>query len=237
MIQFYAPDIESTGVLPAEESAHCVRVLRKREGEEIRVTDGRGGCYLCEITDANVRGTRIKIKEKKIEERSRKYKMILGVAPTKNAERMEWLSEKGVELGVDKIVLLRCARSERKAIRTDRLRKIMISAMNQSLGTRLPELEEVTDFTRFLEEDYGNAQKFFGYCSDSYPRKELAKECEAGRDTVVMVGPEGDFTLEEVEAAVDAGFAPVTFGDSRLRTETAGLFAICCVSTINQRLK
>ncbi|MCH5224340.1 MAG: 16S rRNA (uracil(1498)-N(3))-methyltransferase [Muribaculaceae bacterium] len=233
MIQFYAPDIERLPFLPEEESGHCCRVLRMKAGEEIRVTDGLGNIFLCEIVDAHPKHTALKIKEKKSES-GKEYSLTIAVAPTKNADRIEWMVEKVMEIGVDRLVLLKCQRSERKNLRVDRLRRILISAMNQSLSSRLPLIEEMVSFRDFVENSDPRSQKFFGYCSSDYPKREFVKECRAGEDTIVMIGPEGDFTREEVALAMEKGFLPVTFGEKRLRTETAGVFAACAVEIINQ---
>ena len=233
MIQFYAPDIEIEPFLPEGESAHCSRVLRMREGDEIYVTDGKGHRFICEIIKSHPVRTEVKIKAKEEGETSRTYRLTLAVAPTKNSDRMEWMLEKAVEIGVDKIVLINCKRSERKVQRSERFQKIMISAMKQSLSTRLPELVELTAFEKYVKSDDSN-YKYFGYCSKEYPRKEFVKECKSGTSISVMIGPEGDFTPEEVELAVQQGFMPVTFGEKRLRTETAGVFAVSAVNVINQ---
>ena len=237
MIQFYAPDIEREGVLPEGESVHCTRVLRMKEGDEITVTDGKGSRFVCEITRAHHARTEVTVKSKETIAATRDYRLTLAVAPTKNSDRIEWMAEKAVEIGVDRIVLLKCERSERKVLRPDRLRKVMVSAMKQSLGTVLPELEEVTSLKNFVEGEGKDVQKFFGYCSDEFPRKSFVNECKAGGEVTVMIGPEGDFTPGEVALAVSNGFVPVTFGEKRLRTETAGVFAVCAVDVINQRLK
>ena len=237
MIQFYAPDIESTGILPEGESAHCCRVLRMKSGDHVYVTDGCGSRFLCKITDAHPAHTHISIIEKEVEIPEKEFKLTLAVAPTKSTDRMEWLVEKAVELGVDRIALLRCDRSERKVIKSERILKVMVAAMKQSLGTVLPELMDVTKFGEFVNKFSGAPQKFFGYCSKDYSRKEFAVECQPKKDVVVMIGPEGDFSPNEVKLAVDNGFEPVTFGTKRLRTETAGVFAVCAVNVINQRLK
>ena len=237
MIQFYAPEIETDGLLPEGESAHCSRVLRMKEGDEIVVTDGKGSRYICGIIKSHPSRTQVEIKRKEEITSQREYRLTLAVAPTKNSDRMEWLVEKAVEIGVDKIALLRCERSERKNLRPERLLKVMVSAMKQSLGVVLPELEEVTKFKDFVEAAPPPAQKFFGYCSSLYPKKSFVDECRKGGEVIVMIGPEGDFTPEEVETAVAKGFIPVTFGEKRLRTETAGVFVVCAVDVINQRLK
>ena len=234
MIQFYAPEIESVGELPEGESSHCSRVLRLKEGDEIVVTDGKGNRFVCDIEKSHPVHTKIVIKEKIELPAERPYKLTLAVAPTKNSDRMEWMVEKAVEIGVDKIVLLKCERSERKSLRPERLQKIMISAMKQSLSTFLPELVETVKLEDFVKTRNENPNKFFGYCSLEYPRKDFAKECKAGDEVIVMIGPEGDFTPKEVEMAVANGFKPVTFGEKRLRTETAGVFAVCAVNVINQ---
>ena len=234
MIQFYAPDIIDSPFLPEGESVHCSRVLRMKEGDEIFVTDGKGSRYRCEILKPHPVHTELRIiaKEDLIPERD--YFLTLAVAPTKNSDRMEWMVEKAVEIGVDRIVLLRCSRSERKNLRPDRLLKVMVAAMKQSLSCTLPLLEEVTDLAAFLKNSSENAKKFFGYCSEEYPRKSFATSLTPGGDVVVMIGPEGDFTPEEVEMSVASGFLPVTFGDKRLRTETAGVYAVTAVSVLNQ---
>lgn len=234
MIQFYAPEIESTLLLPESESAHCCRVLRMKEGDEVVVTDGRLHRFLCEIEKAHPSQTKVRIKEKINVKPERDYSITLAVAPTKNSDRLEWLAEKAVEIGIDTLVLLKCQRSERKIQRADRLRKIMISAMNQSLSAKLPELVDIKDIRDFIKGEETTGGKFFGYCSREFPRKELVKEYKPGENVVIMIGPEGDFTPEEVDLAVKKGFVPVTFGEKRLRTETAGVFALSAVNIINQ---
>ena len=237
MIQFYAPDIEKDGVLPEIESTHCARVLRKKEGDEIYVTDGKGTRFLCRIEKSHPSHTQVSILSHQVFNSERDYYLTLAISPTKNSDRVEWLVEKAVEIGVDKIVLLRCDRSERKTIRADRLIKIMISAMKQSLSVHVPELIDLLPFNEFLEGETEDSQKFFGYCSDEFQRIEFAKECKAGGNISIMIGPEGDFTPDEVKKAIEKGFKPVTFGNKRLRTETAGVYAVCAVNVINQRLK
>lgn len=233
MIQFYAPEIEEAGALPESESGHCCRVLRKKEGDEILVTDGRGNRFKAVITDASPKKTLLEIVGREHIGSHWGARFVLAVAPTKNADRMEWLAEKAVEMGVDEIVLLRCAHSERKVMKTERLGKIVVSAMNQSLKTNLPLLRGPVAFDEFIGENKGS-DRFMGYCSDEVERKILSRECKAGKDTVVLIGPEGDFSPEEVKKAMEAGFIPVSFGESRLRTETAALFALQTLHTIAQ---
>ena len=239
MIQFYAPDVEATGVLPEAESGHCCRVLRLKEGDEIYVTDGKGHRFRCVIVSSHPKHTAVEIVAREEVPNHWKSPIILAVAPTKHSDRMEWMLEKVVEIGVDRIVLLRCRRSERKEIKTERLDRVIVSAMKQSLKGVKPVIEEMTDFRRFMEECTGDkfSQKFFGYCDDEFPRQDFADCCRRDVPTVIMIGPEGDFSPEEVEMAVEAGFIPVTFGKSRLRTETAALYGVTAVHVIDQLKK
>lgn len=234
MIQFYAPDIESDNILPEVESGHCCRVLRKKEGDEVIVTDGKGKRFRCVITHAHPKHTEVELISIETIDSSRNYTLTIAVAPTKNNDRIEWLLEKAIEIGVDKFVFLRCDRSERKVINLERLEKVAVSAMKQCQGVRMPELSEMTDIRKFIDSRKDFGENFFGYCSKEFPRLEFVKEYKGGGDIAVMIGPEGDFTLEEVEKAVKNGFKPVTFGESRLRTETAALYAVAAVAVINQ---
>lgn len=233
MIRFYAPEIETEGMLPETESGHCCRVLRMAAGDRIEVVDGKGHSFTCEIVDARPKGTKVEIIERRDEPRSWDVSIRLAVAPTKNIDRIEWLLEKAVEIGVDRVTLLRCEHSERKNVNTERLLKIMVSAMKQSLKAKLPMLDEgLVSFEKFLS-DTDTPSRLMGYCSDSYPRKELVKEYLPGSDVTLLIGPEGDFSPKEVEEAVRAGFVPVTFGKSRLRTETAALYALTAIHILN----
>ena len=234
MIQFYAPDIAVNPVLPEAEAAHCIRVLRMKEGDEIFVTDGKGYRYSCLIDKVNRSEVLVNIVEKIAISEPRNYQLTVAIAPPKNSDRLEWFIEKAVEIGIDRIVLLKCRHNERKIQKTDRLLKIAVSAMKQSLSSYVPEITELIDFKEYIPSVDKNAQKFFGYCSPLFPKKEFVKVIAPGGEVVVLIGPEGDFSEEEVEMAVSEGFNPVTFGKKRLRTETAGVFAVCAVNVINQ---
>lgn len=241
MIQFFAPDIEATGCLPADESRHCSKVLRHRAGDEITVIDGKGNRFTCSVLDPDPRATQVEIlSSEKIEEHWTPN-IILAVAPTKNMDRMEWMTEKAVEIGVNKIIPILCEHSERKIVKTERLNNIAVSAMKQSLKTTLPEVSSLMPFKEFLH-DYGNSklssyQHFMGYCDARYPRLPLTAQYNAPSDVVILIGPEGDFSPAEVEEAVKAGFIPVTFGDSRLRTETAAIVALDTIHILNLQYK
>lgn len=234
MIQFYSPDIEKTGLLPESDSSHCCRVLRMKEGDRIYVVDGKGKRFACDIVEAHPKHTAVEIVSYEDIPTHWGEDIILAVAPTKHADRMEWLLEKVVEIGVDRIVLLRCRRSERKQMKLERLEKVMVSAMKQSLKGVLPVIDECTDFSAFIKSCDRINEKYFGYCDSNYPRKDFARSCKANEPVVIMIGPEGDFAPEEVEEAVKAGFNPVTFGKSRLRTETMTLYGVTAVHVLRQ---
>lgn len=225
MIRFYTPDIEERGTMPPEESMHCCRVLRMRAGDKVQTVDGCGHAYLCTILDPNPKGVVLEIDSFTNEPKHWKGKLTLAVAPTKNADRMEWLAEKAVEMGIDEIVLLKCEHSERKVMKLERLKKIMISAMKQSLKATLPKLYGPIDIMDFLKENRFGI-KVFGYCSPEVERRDFNDVYSSNSDLTVLIGPEGDFSEKEVEIAMNAGYVPVTFGESRLRTETAGIYAV-----------
>ena len=234
MHRFFAPDIAYSLSLPEEESRHCVRVLRLVEGDEIEVIDGAGTLYRCRIVLAHVKRCAVEIVSQEACVPHWGTKIMLAVAPTKNLDRIEWMAEKCTEMGVDRITPLLCRHSERKVLKTERLHKILVAAMKQSLKAQLPQLDELTPIEDFLAEE-SDAQRFIAYCDESLPRderKSLAQVYDPSRDAAVMIGPEGDFDPQEVEAALKAGFVPVTLGESRLRTETAALMAVATMHVL-----
>ncbi|MBR1883159.1 MAG: 16S rRNA (uracil(1498)-N(3))-methyltransferase [Muribaculaceae bacterium] len=236
MHRFYCPDIASTLTLPEEESRHCVRVLRLKEGDRIEVVDGRGTCYEMSIAIAHPKRCAVQIITAFEQKPHWKNHITLAVAPTKHLDRMEWMAEKCVEMGVDRIIPLHCHNSERTTLKTERLLKIMVAAMKQSLKAHLPQLDEMTSFRQLLAEPF-SGQRFIAYCDAELPReqrKHFAKEYQPAKDVMVLIGPEGDFSPEEVQAALSAGFVPVTLGESRLRTETAAVKAIAAIHTLNE---
>lgn len=224
MIRFYAPDINSDPILPESDSQHCCRVLRMQAGDEIEVVDGKGGLYRCRIAVAHSKRTAVEIIERVDLPPVWPMEITVALAPTKHVDRMEWLVEKLVEIGVNRIVPIRCARSERKEIKTERLEKIAVSAMKQSLKAVLPEIAGMMPLKQFLNE-CRSEQKFVGYCDDAVERRLLSREYKPGRDVAVLIGPEGDFSPDEINSVMSVGFVPVTLGDNRLRTETAALVA------------
>lgn len=235
MIQFYAPEIEATGVLPETESGHCCRVLRMKEGDKIYVTDGKGHRFECLILEAHPKHTAVEILTMADIKPWWGFQLELCVAPSKNADRMEWLVEKAVEIGVDRIILMKCKRSERKTLRTDRLEKIAISAMNQSLKTNRTEITGPIEFKDIIKDDFYGF-KCLGYCDDSHPLLNFADEYKGG-NLRILIGPEGDFTAEEVALATEKGYIPVTFGGSRLRLETAALYAAVAAHVVGDTVK
>lgn len=235
MIRFYAPDIEHNPVLPADESAHAVRVLRRRPGDEIEVVDGKGMLYRCRLVTDDARGAVVEVVEKESLPKVWTPNITVAVAPTKHADRMEWLVEKLVEIGVDRIVPVRCQRSERKDIKPERLLRIAVSAMKQSLKAQLPAVEPTMSLDKFLSEPLAAGEEcYVGYCDAETERKLLAATYSPEADVRILIGPEGDFTPDEIDAARRAGYIPVTMGDNRLRTETAALVGCDTIHIVNQ---
>lgn len=231
MILFYAPDIEQTLTLPESDSQHAIRVLRMKEGEEIAVIDGRGHRFICRIAAAHPKHASVVIDRVEVMPLSWPQTITIAVAPTKHIDRMEWLVEKLTEIGVNRIVPLLGRRSERKEIKVERLEKIAVSAMKQSLKAVLPRIDAMTPVSRFIAE-CDSRQRFIAHCDDSLERRLLSREYLPLTDVALMIGPEGDFAPEEIESALEAGWNPVSLGDNRLRTETAALvgcdtFHIC----------
>ncbi len=224
MIRFYSPDIAESPILPESDSAHCVRVLRMREGDELQAVDGRGMLYTLRLVDAHPKHAAVEIIGREEQPLPWRQQITIAVAPTKLMDRMEWLVEKLTEVGVNRIIPLRCRYSERKEIKIDRLEKIAISAMKQSLKAYLPEIWPMTPIKEALTRIQAE-QKFVAYCADDVERRLLAPLYRPGVDVAMLIGPEGDFSHEEVEATLTAGYVPVSLGDNRLRTETAALYS------------
>ncbi|MFC6999609.1 16S rRNA (uracil(1498)-N(3))-methyltransferase [Rufibacter roseus] len=226
---FYTPNLQpnmTEYVLSEEESKHCSRVLRLGVGDKVQLIDGRGGFFEAEISDAAPKKTKLRILNYTSDQDKRSFRIHIAVAPTKNMDRMEWFVEKAVELGIDEISLLQCARSERKNINLDRLEKIAISAMKQSMKSYLPKINELTRYEDFISQRFSqNEHKFIAHLVEGQERFSLAKSITGYGTYTILIGPEGDFSPEEVEQALQAGFKPVTLGSSRLRTETAALAA------------
>ncbi len=230
MLLFYQPDLAAgTTWLSEEESKHCTRVLRKREGEAITVTDGKGFFYECTITKADSRKCEFVI-DQIIPETKQAFRIHIAIAPTKNADRLEWLVEKITELGVAEITLLDCDHSERTYTKLERLQKVAISAMKQSQKATLPLIHDLIPFKNILTQE--SEQRFIAYVDFSNPQ-HLIQIATKHKDYLILIGPEGDFSKEELTLALQQGFVKVSLGNSRLRTETAGMAACCLLNSIN----
>ena len=232
MTLFYVPNLTSGNVLPEEESQHAVKVLRLQVGDEIVIVDGVGGFYKAKITNPHPKHCGFEIIELQTEFGKRDYKLHIAIAPTKNIERLEWFIEKATEIGIDEITPLVCRFSERKIVKEERLEKIIISAAKQSVKAYFPKLNTLCTFDELLKR-YSASQKFIAHCYDE-DKKLLQTEIQKSSDILILIGPEGDFSKEEVEKAISHGFVPVSLGESRLRTETAGVVACHTVTMMNQ---
>lgn len=229
---FYTPDIQKRNELPEEEAQHCTRVLRLSTGDEITLTDGKGYFYQAEITAASNKRCMVSIRESIFQEPLWHCHLHIAMAPTKNMDRNEWFAEKATEIGLDELTFLNCRYSERKVIKNERIEKILISAIKQSLKARLPKLNGMMDFDKFIAQDF-KGQKFIAHCYEG--EKPLLKNVlKANEDALVLIGPEGDFSEEEVKKAIERGFVPISLGKSRLRTETAALVACHTLNLLNQ---
>lgn len=231
---FYTPDItEKTYTLPEEESKHCVRVLRLAEGDTIHLADGKGNLHTARITSASPKRCEVEITETIPEYGKRPYMLMMGVAPTKNNDRFEWFQEKATEIGIDRIIPLECDHSERRVYKIDRGNKVIESAMKQSLKAYHPQLDELTRFADVMRIPFAG-DKFIAHCEEGDEKKLLRDLVTKGNDTLILIGPEGDFSPEEIRLAKENGFREISLGTSRLRTETAALAACHTVSLINE---
>lgn len=230
---FYTPDILSNPELPAEEAGHCLRVLRLGMGDEILLTDGKGFFYKAVISAASGKRCQVKIVETIEQEPFWSGHLHLAMAPTKMMERVEWFAEKATEIGFDELTFLNSRYSERKVIKTERVEKIVVSAVKQSLKARKPVINDMTDFEKFVKQEF-SGDKFIAHCNEG-EKISLKDAIVPGNDTLVLIGPEGDFSNEEVELAIKNGFRPITLGKSRLRTETAALVAVHIMNLMNAK--
>ena len=231
---FYNPAISSEDkevIFPKDESKHIVKVLRKQEGDNLNITNGKGFLFSAEIIEANHNKCKAKITAVE-QERDKKYHIHLAVAPTKMNDRFETFLEKATEIGLDKITPIICDHSERKVVKINRFERVLQSAMKQSLHYSMPAISEAISFQEFIQQEQ-NEQKFIAHCEEK-DKKSLQKELEPGKSYTILIGPEGDFSSEEIESAIKAGFIPVTLGNTRLRTETAAIVAAHTAALINE---
>jgi len=231
---FFAPGIKGEKcVLDTTESRHCIKVLRLKKNEQVKLIDGTGKLYEGIIEEPDPEACVIRITRVIRNFQPRTYKLHLAVSPLKNPERFDWLIEKCVEIGVDEITPLICKNTEKKSIKAERINKIIISAMKQSLKTHLTILNEVVDFKNFISTDF-NGIKLIAHCSANFYRESVPGVYKKGQDALFLIGPEGDFTDEEIKDAEKMGFRSVHLGPSRLRTETAGIASCHSIYLLNQ---
>lgn len=233
---FYVPQTASVGELPEEEAVHALRVLRLKEGDELMLMDGKGTFYKAIVTLASSKRCLYSIQETMPQQRTWNGHIHLAIAPTKMMERIEWMTEKATEIGFDELSLLDCKFSERRVVKTPRLEKIVISAVKQSRKAWTPIVNGMLSFDEFIK-SHQTGRRYIAHCYEEVPRTNLFDELRNGNnqdDALVMIGPEGDFSIDEVRKAVEAGFISVNLGDSRLRTETAGLAAIMMIQLSKQ---
>ncbi len=230
---FYAYEVSGRYCrLDAEESGHCVRVLRHRAGDEVDVIDGRGTLYHCRLTQDSPKGAEAEILSQQTDWGAHPYHLTIGCCPTKNNDRFEWFVEKATELGVDCIVPLIGEHSERKVYKTERALRIALSATKQSLKARIPEIAEPLSVKDFISHSERSEEslRLIAYCfeDETHPRQSIRQVLDASgaRDITVLIGPEGDFSPEEASQALANGYIPVHLGASRLRTETAAVTAV-----------
>jgi 16S rRNA (uracil1498-N3)-methyltransferase len=237
MYQFYAADLSGSHLqLDEDESKHLVRVLRLNNGDHVQFVDGRGLRADVVIRDNHPKRCLLEIIERNNELTGRSFHLHLAIAPTKNMERMEWLFEKLTEVGIDTLTLIQCEHSERVTVRMDRLEKIAIAAMKQSQQSWLPVMQEPIPFSEFIAvKTSPSLQLYIAHCADDKMKVSVFDTLHKNKDVLILIGPEGDFSLNEIQQAKNNGFQAISLGSTRLRTETAGFFACCSVHAINNQ--
>ncbi|PSL49955.1 16S rRNA (uracil1498-N3)-methyltransferase [Chitinophaga niastensis] len=229
---FYAPDIQpaaATYTMNEDTSKYCIQVLRHEKGDQVLLADGRGHKFTAEITDDNRKKCVVKITQcETVPPPSRALR--IAISFTKNASRIEWFLEKATEIGIQTIIPLVSQRTEKEKIKAERLQNILVSAMLQSQQFYLPELQEPQAFDKLVKNNK-DAQQLIAHCLPEQ-KKELQHTMQGGKDTLILIGPEGDFTPEEIKLALDQGFEPVSLGNTRLRTETAGMVAVTIMNMV-----
>ena len=232
---FYHPDINPNDVqiiFSKEESRHMARVLRKKEGDRVEVTNGKGYLFYAELIQADQKQCIARVIEVE-PETALPYHLHLAVAPTKMNDRYELFLEKATEIGLHEITPVICEHSERKVIKPERFERVLLSAMKQSLHFSLPQLNPATNLNEFLSQEF-EGRKFIAHCEENKPRKSLKNLVKPGEDVCLLIGPEGDFSEQEIALALKNGWQPVSLGPSRLRTETAAIVACHTVALANQ---
>ena len=230
---FYIPNISGAEVILDEaESKHAVKVLRLSVGDSVQLIDGKGGFYQAEISDANPKKCKLSIIGLNKEFGKKKFHLHIAIAPTKNIDRFEWFLEKATEIGIDEITPLLTSHSERKTVNSERLEKIIVSAMKQSLKAYLPKLNNLTTFKELVINNKIE-NKYIAYC-DEIQKRHLKNFEIRGKDVLILIGPEGDFSPDEIQFSLENDFKIISLGKARLRTETAGIVACNIVNLANE---
>lgn len=230
---FYLPEAKiGTMVMPEDESKHCVKVLRMTVGERFCVTNGKGSLFDAQLVEAMPKHAVIELSNERAGYDNTSYNIEIAVAPTKLNERMEWFLEKATEIGISRVRLFTSYHSERREANVERFRKVMIAAMKQSIKSNLPIIDEIVSFENLVKQPF-DGQKFIAWIDDDVT-EQLCDLYKKGQNALVLIGPEGDFSKEEVNLAKQNGFVPVSLGEARLRTETAALVACHTLNLINQ---
>lgn len=232
---FYAPEISlPLYTLSEEESKHCIRVLRMEVGDELHLTDGRGNLHRCKVVDANAKRCTVEVVETTPEYERMPYSLVMAVAPTKNIDRFEWFLEKATEVGISEVYPIECDHSERRQIKLEREQKVITAAVKQSLKAYHPRLHPLTDVRKVIASDF-DGEKYIAHCNSAFGEREyLGSLIKKGGNSLILIGPEGDFSEEEITFAAQNGFKAISLGKERLRTETAAVVAAVVTATINK---
>lgn len=232
---FYCPEItEGTYALNEDEAKHCTIVLRKNIGDKISLINGKGTLYHCTIIDCSKKSCLVEINSTVTDFGKHNYNLHIAIAPTKNIDRIEWFLEKSTEIGINNISFLNCDHSERNIVKPERLEKVIVSAMKQSLKAFKPNITPIQNFNAFISQDFGTDQLFIAHCIENETNihlKEIAEK-NTEKEIIVLIGPEGDFSANEIKSALNKGFKAISLGNSRLRTETAALYATSIISLL-----
>ncbi len=230
---FYTPYIKTNiYTLNEIESKHCIKVLRLNVNDHIQLIDGKGNFYEAKITDPNSKKCTVEIVETTRDFGKRNHYLHIAIAPTKNIDRFEWFLEKATEIGIDEITPIICEHSERKILKPDRLEKIIISAIKQSIKAYKPKLNNLTNYSDFIRQNF-NGVKYIAHCEEN-KKTDLKNSYGKGQNTIILIGPEGDFSTEEIDKARNNNFTEISLGKSRLRTETAGVVACHTINLLNE---
>ncbi len=232
MNTFFGIIQDKAAILNEDESLHCVKVLRYKVGDIIQVIDGKGTRAIGKIEAAHAKQCAVSLTEKEIVKQSRNYQLHIAIAPTKNIERIEWFVEKAVEIGIDEISFIKCKNSERTVVKDERILKVAESAVKQSQQAYIPKINPLVDFKEFIKNTITDV-KLIAHCEKN-AKQHIKQHIEANKSFTILIGPEGDFTRDEITLALSSSYLPVALGDTRLRTETAGLYACGALAIINQ---